>query len=76
MEEVEEAKISIRLLDKGYFKDALIGAYEFDLAYIYMMKDHAMLHQWIALSNPEAEDFSEVAAYMKLSISVAAAGDE
>lgn len=76
MDEVEGAKISIRLLDKGYFKDALIGAYEFDLAYVYMMKNHAMLHQWIALSNPEAEDFSEVAAYMKLSITVAAAGDE
>lgn len=54
----------------------MIGLYQFDLAYIYMMKDHAMMHQWIALSDPSSEDFSEVNAYMKLSISVAAAGDE
>jgi hypothetical protein len=28
-------------MDKGFFKDALIGYYEFDLSYIYKMKDHA-----------------------------------
>jgi hypothetical protein len=76
VEQVESAKINLKLLDKGYFKDAMIGSYAFDLAYIYMMKDHAMQHQWIAMSDPSSENFSEVTAYMKLSISVAAAGDE
>jgi hypothetical protein len=32
------------MLDKGYFKDAIIGMYEFDVAYIYFMKQHSMLH--------------------------------
>lgn len=44
MEEIEQAKISIKLLDKGYFKDALVGIYEFDVAFVYFMKQHTMFH--------------------------------
>lgn len=76
MDQIEAAKISIRLLDKGYFKDALIGMYEFDVAYIYFMKQHLLLHKWIALSNPQSPNFNEVTGYLKISISVAASGDE
>jgi hypothetical protein len=54
----------------------MIGSYSFDLAYIYMMKEHTMEHQWIAMSDPSSDNFSEVTAYMKLSISVAGEGDE
>ena len=64
------------MLDKGYFKDAVIGIYEFDVAYIYFMKDHSLMHTWLAMSNPASENFNEVTAYMKLSITVAATGDE
>ena len=35
-----------------------------------------MLHKWVALSDPNAENFNEVTAYLKLSISVACTGDE
>jgi hypothetical protein len=63
-------------MDKGYFKDAVIGCYEFDVAYIYFMKDHGLFHKWLALSNPESENFSDVAGYMKLSITITATGDE
>lgn len=59
-EELEKAKVTIKLLDKGFYKDALIGYYEFDLTYIYQQKDHALLHKWIILSNPESEVFGEV----------------
>lgn len=64
------------MLDKGYFKDAIIGTYEFDIAYIYFMKQHSLLHKWLALSNPNSETFNEVTGYLKLSISIAATGDE
>ena len=64
------------MLDKGYFKDALIGVYEFDVAYIYFMKQHSLLHKWLALSNPSSPNFSEVCGYLKVSISIAATGDE
>jgi hypothetical protein len=50
--------------------------YEFDVAYVYFMKDHLMLHKWIALSDPSSENFSEVTGYLKISISVACTGDE
>lgn len=46
------------------------------MAYIYFMKDHALLHKWLALSNPNSENFNEVAGYLKLSISVSTSGDE
>lgn len=63
-------------MDKGYFKDAMIGMYEFDMAYIYFMPQHLLLHKWVALSNPASPDFNEVTGYLKLSISVACTGDE
>lgn len=50
--------------------------FEFDVAFIYFMKEHSLLHKWVALSNPASPDFSEVCGYLKLSISVAATGDE
>ena len=62
-------------MDKGFFKDALIGSYEFDVAYVYFMKDHTLFHQWVALCNPASENFSEVFGYLKLSISVCSGGD-
>jgi len=43
-DDIESAKINIRLMDKGFFKDAIIGAYEFDVAYIYFMNKHVMEH--------------------------------
>lgn len=50
--------------------------FEFDVAYIYFMEEHAMLHKWIALSNPLSTNFDEVTGYLKLSIAVAATGDK
>lgn len=64
------------MLDKGYFKDAMIGSYEFDIAYIYFMKDHSLMHKWLALSNPSSENYNEVTGYLKVSITVAGSGDE
>lgn len=72
----EEAQISIRLMDKGFFKDQLIGSFEFDMSFIYFKKDHVLLHQWIALSNPGSEDYSKITGYLKVSISVVCTGDE
>jgi hypothetical protein len=39
-EQLAMAKVEIKLLDKGFFKDALIGFYEFDLTYIYQQEGH------------------------------------
>ena len=58
----------MKILDKGFFKDAMIGCYDFDITYIYFMQKHALLHKWIGLSNPACENISEVCGYLKLSI--------
>ena len=66
----------IRILNKGFFKEDTIGAYEFDITSIYFQKDHTMFHQWLAMSNPEGADFNDITAYLKLSITIAGHGDE
>jgi hypothetical protein len=64
------------MLDKGYFKQSIIGQYEFDVAWVYFHPKRSFLHKWVVLSNPESASFNEVAGYLKLSISVATVGDE
>lgn len=34
------------------------------------------MHKWLALSNPSAPTFNEVTGYLKVSITIAATGDE
>ena len=75
-EDLKQGKIVIKLLDKGFFKDALIGYYEFDLSTIYQMPDHALMHKWIIMSNPESENYGEVTAQLKLSITICGEGDD
>ena len=74
--DAESAKIMIKLVDKGFLKDALIGQFEFDMSYVYLKKDHILLHKWLAFSNPNTEDYAKIQCYMKVSISVACEGDE
>ena len=66
----------IRILNKGFFKEDTIAVYELDFTQIYLQKNHAMYHQWIALSNPEGKDFNEITGYLKLSVSIIGPGDE
>lgn len=68
--------MTIKLMDKGFFKDAMIGYYEFDLSYLYQQPDHALLHKWIIMSNPESDNFGEVTGQLKISISITGEGDE
>lgn len=74
--EAEEGTIKITLQDKGFFKNSVIGSYEFDLSFIYLMDNHVMLHKWLAFSNPETENYSEITGYCKVSINVTCTGDE
>lgn len=72
----EQGKLKLRLVDKGIFKNELIGEFEFDISQIYFKKDHALLHKWIALSDPYGDDYSEITGYLKVSISITCTGDE
>ena len=68
-------KIKISLFVKGMMKNALIGIYEFDFSYIYFMATHAMEHTWVAISNPNSKDYSSVAGFVKISVSIHGAQD-
>lgn len=75
-EAAEDGKIVIKLLDKGMFKDVMIGLFEFDLSFVYLKKDHVLLHKWLGLNNPKGEDYATVQAYLKVSVSVSCSDDE
>ena len=68
--------IVIKVMNKGIFRDEMIGMYEFDMTSIYFKEKHAIQHQWIALFNPEGEDFSEITGNLKISIAIQGPGDE
>ena len=57
-------------MNKGMFRDEMIGMYEFDMTFVYFKENHAFHNQWIALFNPESDDFSAVSGNLKLSIAV------
>jgi len=76
VEELETMKIVLKANEKAAFKEAVIGLMEFDFSYIYFLDKHTMFHQWIALNNPAGENYADVAAYMKISISITGEDDE
>jgi len=41
---IESEIISIKVLNKGFFKDKMIGAYDFNLTKIYFQEGHAIQH--------------------------------
>jgi len=73
---IEAETIAIKIKNKGFFESALIGSYDFDLTKIYFEDTHAIQHQWIALCNPESEDFGEISGYLKVSVAIQGPGDK
>ena len=72
VEQLDSSKILIEVYDssKASKRKDYFGIYEFDLQYIYNMKNHSLKNNWIALSNPESENITKIRGYLKLSISV------
>lgn len=54
----------------------MLGYFEFDLTQIYQMEDHALQHMYLVMNNPEAQDFSDVSAYLKISIAITGSADK
>lgn len=68
-------KIKIGVLEKGLWKNAVIGVFEMDFQFIYFMPNNLYEHKWVALTNPASEDFSTVAGFLKISIQITGAKD-
>lgn len=74
--QVEEGKLVMKLMDKGFLKDKMIGQYEMDLSYIYLKPGHKFQHKWYAFSNPNGDDYAKIQCYCKFSIAITREGDE
>ena len=72
VEQLDSSKIIIEVYDSSNSKQRkdYYGIYEFDLEYIYSMKNHSLNNHWLALSNSESKDMTKIRGYLKLSISV------
>lgn len=74
--DLQNNKIQIKMMNKRLIKDSIIGTYDIDLSYIYFKEKHAILKQWVGLSNPKSKKFNELSGYLKISVSVIGPGDE
>ena len=72
VEQLDSSKIIIEVYDysNSKMRQDYYGVYEFDIEYIYSMKNHSLNNHWLALSNSESNDMTKVRGYLKLSISV------
>ena len=72
VEQLDSSKIIIEVYDSSNSKKRkdYFGIYEFDLEYVYSMRNHSLNNHWLTLSNPESKDMTKIRGYLKLSISV------
>lgn len=68
--DLETSKILIEVKDSRTLKDSLIGSYELDFTYVYFQPKHAILHQWIILSNPYSEDITIQRGLIKIGVNI------
>ena len=62
--------ISIRALNKGFFRNELIGEYNIKMSTVYFKDAHKLEHIWMGLSNPDSDNFTQVQGMLKASFSV------
>lgn len=74
--EFELEKLRIEVMDHHTIgSNALIGEFEIDLVSVYFSENHALQHQWVALSNFKS-NFEEIKGFLKFSASCVGPGDE
>lgn len=70
-EQISNERISIQVRDhNSLLKDKMLGIHEMDMTYLYSLPDHSLLHQWVIISNPDSENFSDLKGYLKVGVSV------
>lgn len=75
-EDIANKQITVKVLDKGFLRDKMVGLFDIDVQQIYLQNDnHALLNQWVAITDPESVEKTDVKGYLQLSISVQGPGD-
>lgn len=74
---LDSSKIIIEVSDKNYSnREDYIGIYEFDFMFVYNNPKHSLHNYWIALANPESDDFKKIRGYIRISASVLHESDD
>lgn len=58
------------MLNRGWVKNELVGQAIYDLSSIYFRENHSAEHVWVALDNPDSEDFENMKGLLKISANV------
>jgi hypothetical protein len=70
-DDISSQLVAVKVLDKGFLRDKMVGLFDINVQQIYFQNDdHAILNQWVAITNPESVEKTEVKGYLQLSISV------
>lgn len=68
---LDSAKIVIEVYDKANSDRCdYLGIYEIDFGFVYNNKDHTLMNYWVALANPESDDFSKIRGYLRFCCSI------
>ena len=57
-------------MNRGWIKNELVGLANYDLASIYFQENNKVEHVWVALENPDSEDFENMKGLLKISANV------
>jgi hypothetical protein len=64
------------VFDDGFLKNTELGTYFFEVSAVYSGKDHAVLHQWVALTKSSGENRETIQGYLRLGLSITGPGDQ
>ena len=74
-EKLRRTNVAIRVMNKGFLKNEIIGDFEFDIQTTYLKDKHMIEHQWIGIQNSGAEDFDKSKGMLKVSLAIRGPGD-
>ena len=73
---LNSCQIKFTVLDHKLFgSNAVIGVYDLDFSTVYLQENHALLHKWVGLINPQ-KDFNKITGFVKMSINIVGEGDK
>jgi hypothetical protein len=73
--EWEKEKITISVFDANtFFRNELIGLYEFDVTSVYGRKDHEVYRKWLGLT--DSDNHTGLQGFLQVSVTVLKPGDD
>ena len=69
-EDAKAISIKVKVMNKGFFRNEMIGVFQFEMSAVYFSEDHKIEHVWLALQNPDGEDASQITGMLRVSASV------